>query len=101
LTQSETTPKFIFAMIAEKVGFYFLADGTSTIGANKCWLEWDMTLGQVANSISLRFGDDTTDVEHIETSRPTQLVIYNILGQRLDAPQKGINIINGKKVLIK
>lgn len=101
LTQSKTTPKFIFAKVGEDVGFFFLTDGTSFIGANKCWLEWDMTLGQVANSISLRFDDGSTDVEHIETSRPTELIIYNILGQRLDAPQKGINIINGKKVLIK
>lgn len=102
LTQSETTPKFIFANGSAGVGFYLLdTEQGATIGANKCWLEWKTTLGQVANSISLRFGDDTTDVEHIETSRPTQLVIYNILGQRLDAPQKGINIINGKKVLIK
>ena len=28
-------------------------------------------------------------------------VIYNIAGQRLDAPQKGLNIINGRKVMIK
>ena len=28
-------------------------------------------------------------------------VIYDLLGRRLDAPQKGINIINGKKVIIK
>jgi hypothetical protein len=28
-------------------------------------------------------------------------VIYNLSGQRLQAPQKGVNIINGKKVLIK
>ena len=27
--------------------------------------------------------------------------IYNIQGQRLNAPQKGMNIINGKKVFIK
>ena len=28
-------------------------------------------------------------------------VIYDLLGRRLDAPQKGINIINGKKVIIR
>jgi len=27
--------------------------------------------------------------------------IYNLRGQRLAAPQKGINIINGKKVVVK
>jgi hypothetical protein len=28
-------------------------------------------------------------------------VIFNIAGQRLDSPQKGLNIINGRKVVIK
>jgi len=28
-------------------------------------------------------------------------VIYNLQGQRLQKPQRGINIINGKKVIIK
>ena len=28
-------------------------------------------------------------------------VIFNLAGQRLDAPQKGLNIINGRKVVIK
>ena len=28
-------------------------------------------------------------------------VIYNIAGQRLEAPQKGLNIINGRKVMVK
>ena len=28
-------------------------------------------------------------------------VIYNLRGQRLTAPQKGINIIGGRKVVVK
>ena len=36
------------------------------------------------------------------TSDTGKLVIYNMQGQRLSAPQKGqVNIINGKKVLLK
>ena len=36
------------------------------------------------------------------TSDTGKLVIYNMQGQRLSAPQKGqINIVNGKKVLLK
>jgi len=34
-------------------------------------------------------------------SEPTEVVIYNLAGQRLNALQKGINIVNGKKVLVK
>ena len=28
-------------------------------------------------------------------------LIYNMAGQRLNAPQKGLNIVGGKKVIIK
>ena len=31
----------------------------------------------------------------------SELVIYNLAGQRLAQPQKGLNIINGKKVVVK
>ena len=37
----------------------------------------------------------------IETGYDEEDVIYDLLGRRLDAPQKGINIINGKKVVIR
>lgn len=31
----------------------------------------------------------------------SQAAIYNLQGQRLNSPQKGINIINGKKIIVK
>ncbi len=44
-------------------------------------------------------GNVTTGINEI----PLELkkTIYNLSGQRLDSPQKGINIINGKKYVIK
>ena len=36
----------------------------------------------------------------IETE-PVEVVIYNLAGQRLNTLQKGINIVNGKKILVK
>lgn len=46
--------------------------------------------------------ESTTDIHGISTT-PTKnnTVIYNLWGQKLAKPQKGINIINGKKVLVK
>ncbi len=38
---------------------------------------------------------------HDIVADPKKQVIYNISGQRLTAPKKGINIIDGKKVVIK
>ena len=62
----------------------------------------------MTRSITLDFGDgeqETTYIDDImvedETPESTMEGIYNLNGQRLSAPQKGLNIINGKKVFVK
>ena len=56
-------------------------------------------------TIDLGEGEQTTtyiDNITVEDNRESQVEgIFNLNGQRLDAPQKGINIINGRKVVIK
>ena len=49
-----------------------------------------------------------TGIEDVMADTPVQNpigdgkpVIYNLSGQRLNSLQKGINIVNGKKVLVK
>lgn len=37
----------------------------------------------------------------VPVSKGEELIIYDLLGRKLSKPQKGINIINGKKVVIK
>ncbi len=99
LTQSGDKVKFIFANGNNGVGFYRLSSGTSTLGANKCWLEWDVpTMGDPAQSIRLRFEDVTDITSVIQTTKAEG--IYDLTGRRLAAPQKGVNIINGKKVIL-
>ena len=106
LTQNDDKVKFIFAKKKNNngddvVGFYRLSSsGTSTLGANKCWLEWDVpTLGNPAQTIRLAF-DDVTEITQVDDSN-MPVVIYNLQGIRIKAPQPGLNIINGKKVFIK
>jgi len=45
-------------------------------------------------------GDGTTGISNVTDSEKPQ-IIYNLNGQRISTPQKGINIINGRKVIIK
>ncbi len=45
--------------------------------------------------------DDTTGIDEVITDISNNTPIYNLHGQRLAAPQKGINIIGGKKVVVK
>ena len=61
----------------------------------------------MAREITLDFGGGeqiSTSIENVETDGLRQNTIegiFNLNGQRLTAPRKGINIINGRKVLIK
>lgn len=58
------------------------------------------TTGSVKNFV-LDFGNgETTSIEALE-SETRDKVIYNLAGQRVQKAQKGIFIVNGKKVVIK
>lgn len=52
-------------------------------------------------SIRIVLGDDTTGIDAIENSVLSGNAVYNINGQRMSVLRKGINIVNGKKVIIK
>lgn len=69
--------------------FHFSSEGYRTIGERYGQIMLPILLAQEAEaSVFIPCGDD-------------EFVIYDLLGRRLDAPQKGINIINGKKVVIR
>ena len=79
------------------VGFYRLAS-SGTIGANKAYLTYS---GSLVREFFL-FEDDVTGIELIQNSKfkiQNEDAIYNLAGQRVQKMQKGINIVNGKKVL--
>ena len=44
---------------------------------------------------------NTSDIKNIRTSGVKNGIIYNVRGQKLASPQKGINISDGQKVLVK
>ena len=80
----------------EPVGFY-LAE-TGTVKAGKAYLE-------SASGVKAFYfnGDNATGIENVnsalDANRNFDGAIYNLAGQRISKMQKGINIINGKKVL--
>ncbi len=100
LEQSAEAKKFIFTKpTGKEVGFYRMTN-SSTIGANKCWMEWDVPAAMSnARAIVLDFSTETGIQDIITT--PQSRVIYNLNGQRMSAPQKGVNIIGNRKVIIK
>ena len=79
-----------------KVGFYLVGSGVQ-VPAGKAYL----VVGAGAKEfLTFDFDDEATSIE--ETLSDSTLKgenIYNLAGQRLQKMQKGINIVNGKKVL--
>jgi hypothetical protein len=103
LSQDSDAKKYIFGIVDKVVGFYLMDEsGTGPIGANKCWMEWIVPAGQAeVRSFVISF-DDATGISDIipETKENRTHLIYNIGGQRLNKPQKGLNIVNGKKIMV-
>ncbi len=80
----------------EPIGFYPVGVGV-TIPAGKAYI--DTSAG--VKGFTFIFDDDATGINAIDNGELTidNAAIYNLAGQRLNKVQKGINIVNGKKIL--
>jgi hypothetical protein len=75
------------------------AEGTFLNNANKAYLPASVASG--AASYSFRFeGEGTTGIENVEVESASN-VIYDLTGRKVNVVERGIYIIDGKKVLIK
>ena len=77
------------------VGFY-KANG-ATVTSDKAYLQ--TTLGSAAR-IDINF-DDATAIEAVKAQNVENGQFFNLAGQRVAQPTKGLYIVNGKKVIIK
>lgn len=74
--------------------------GTETNLAHNAYY-FKATAGTYNNRFILRIGNNTTGIQQIEDQKEGMTKIFNLNGQKLQTPQKGINIINNKKVIVK
>jgi hypothetical protein len=70
------------------------------LDAGKAYLRINKVNNARTRGLSIVFSDGTTGISSIENKSDVS-VIYNLCGQRVDNPTKGIYIVNGKKVLMK
>lgn len=74
--------------------------GTETNLAHNAYY-FKATAGTYNNRFIIRIGNNTTGIQQIEDQKEGMTKIFNLNGQKLQTPQKGINIINNKKVIVK
>ena len=83
---------------------YILNDGTfyrasaGTIAKGKAYLHIEG--GSSARELSIVFGD-ATGISEVSAAAQSAEGVYNLSGQRVAAPTKGLYIVNGQKVIIK
>lgn len=93
----------------DKPGFYkLIADlPAASVKVGGAYLHTGTALAEEAATSRVGWiidGDDTTGINQIENAQPANVkdaVIYNLNGQRVMNPGKGLYIVNGKKVIIK
>ena len=82
-------------ILAEKdgvVGFY-QATPETTIPAGKAYIEY------TGAAVKGFFFGDATGIADVETATDADASIYDLSGRRVEKAQKGVYIINGKKVM--
>ena len=78
------------------VGFYLVGENV-TVPAGKGYLE-------ISAGVKSFYGfddDDATAITDLNANVNLNESIYNVAGQRMSKKQKGINIVNGKKIAVK
>lgn len=93
-TGADETDVYVLICNSNNKGQFARLNTKQTIPVGKAYLK---VVGSNAKSLSVGFGDDTTGINTIEAAQGTQNACYNLNGQRISKPAKGLYIMNGKK----
>ena len=89
----------ILNVVDDQVGFYYAND--QTVAANRAYLHFSSEFAPTAGApMVIEFADEVTGIEAVEAETSAN-GIYNLAGQRVAKAQKGLYIVNGKKVIVK
>ena len=91
---------FILSNGSHGVGFYTLS-AEGELAGGKAYLQLPTASVADVKALNLVFDDDATGIDFNPAPSKEERVIYNIAGQRVSKAQKGLYIIDGKKVFIK
>ena len=102
-TEGEPVPQYSYVLAyqkSEQRQAFFRTDGTVTCPQHKCFL----TAPSSTTAPKAFYFDnqgETTSIESIFGGENGNVAIYDLSGKRLNRLQKGVNIVNGHKVIVK
>lgn len=77
------------------------SNANNTVGLNTGGKLYQYYINDAGSIFSIKVMGDSTGIEEITAGESAAQGIYDLSGRRLSAPVRGINIINGRKVLVK
>ena len=84
------------------VGFYRMSDKTLAIVQNRAFFRVEKSSTGAAHSMLVfDFDDSTTGIDGVKSVETYDNRYYNLAGQYVAHPTKGIYIVNGKKIIVK
>ena len=99
-----TKHQYVYASQSSVFNFYKVGSSL-TVAKGKAYLETDAAAGINAGArMAIVFGDENDATSISFTSKdiaPEDRAVYNLQGQRVSQPAKGLYLVNGKKVIIK
>ena len=94
---------YYFGLIKNTLTFGVFDPTAVAIPADKAYLKVLKTSidESPSRALTIKFGDEETGIKSVQGSGVTVNGYYNLSGQRVSQPTKGLYIVNGKKVIIK
>lgn len=94
---------YILSKYNGKLGFYQVeGDNVKVAAKYKCYLTINSPVQSAPKALFFDENDTVTDITNIFGGENNQRIeIYNLAGQRIHRLQKGVNIVNGKKVIVR
>ena len=101
-TGDENPYVYILSTVDGKQGFY-RAGSTNKLKIGKAYLQSNTQIHSLAKMSLWEGESETSGISNAQMSENSNAkgYVYNLNGSRMSSPQKGVNIINGKKVIIK
>lgn len=91
---------YIFAKKGEGTPSFYKLTANHTLAAHKAYLETATNITPAGARVALIFSDDeTTGINNVNVNHNDNW--YDLQGRRVAQPQKGLYIVNGRKVVIK
>ena len=95
---SEEEERYVLVADGNKAVFKRIESTPATVPVGKAYLQF---VGELDAPFLYIGSGQTTGIESIEAAKAAKGVYYNIAGQRVAQPTKGLYIVNGKKVVVK